>query len=54
MRIHILKKKAHLFIWEGGRESASGGGTERIPSKFHAVNDEPDTGLHPTNGEIIT
>ena len=26
---------------------------ERIPSGLHAVSTVPDTGLHPTNGEIV-
>ena len=29
-------------------------GRERIPSGLHAVNTEPDTGLDPTNLEIMT
>ena len=29
-------------------------GRERIPSGLHAVSTEPDLGLNPTNGEIMT
>ena len=30
------------------------GETERIPSRLHAVGTEPNTGLKPTNREILT
>ena len=50
-----------LFIYlerEKERESVSGGraerGRERIPCRFYAVNAEPNTGLKPTNHEIMT
>ena len=42
-----------MFIYferERGRER----GRERIPSRLHTVSTEPDTGLHPTNHEIMT
>ena len=29
-------------------------GRQRIPSRLHAVGAEPDTGLEPTNLEILT
>ena len=40
------------------RERAQAGkrqrGREKIPSRLHAVNTEPDTGLDIMNGEIMT
>ena len=43
---------------EKERESVSGGraerGRERIPCRFYAVNAETNTGLKPTNHEIMT
>ena len=49
----------YLFTWrERERENMSRGGAERererIPSRFCAVNLELDTGLEPTNHEIVT
>ena len=35
-------------VGEGQREGA------RIPSRFHVVSIEPNSGLDPTNGEIMT
>ena len=36
------------------RESEGGAERERIPSRFHAVSAEPDTGLKLTNHKIMT
>ena len=40
----------------GGREQGRGQkrGRERIPSRFHTVSTEPNTGLQPTNRGIMT
>ena len=48
-------KKAYLLRErvsepERGREK----GRERIPSRFHTISAEPDTGLELTNHEIMT
>ena len=50
-----------LFIFDRQRQSTSGGGAERdgaaeseAGSRLGAVSTEPDTGLEPTNGEIVT
>ena len=39
-----------VHAWEGQRERKG----ERIPSKLHVTNVEPDTALEPTNHEIMT
>ena len=39
---------------EGGRERERERGRERIPSRFHSANMEPDAGLEPINYEITT
>ena len=53
----------YLFLRERERERqrVSGGGAERegdteskAGSRFRAVSTEPDTGLEPTNREIVT
>ena len=46
--LHNLFFKFIYFERERERER------ERIPSRLHAVSAEPDTGLHPTNHEIMT
>ena len=38
----------------GGMGWRGGVGRERIPSRFHTVNTEPDSGLELTNREIMT
>ena len=50
-----------LFIFERERQSVSRGGAERegdteseAGSRLRAVGTEPDTGLEPTNHEIVT
>ena len=37
-----------------GREEQRKRERERIPSRLHAVNTEPDMGLEPLNREIMT
>ena len=50
-----------MFIFEKERENESRGGAERegdteseAGSRLQAVSTEPDTGLEPTNHEIMT
>ena len=48
-----MREREHKQEREGERERAqSRGGTERVPSRFHAVGTEPNMGLDLTNGEI--
>ena len=41
-----------MWEWERGRGREKG--RERVPSRLHAVNKEPDVGLKHTNCEITT
>ena len=47
---------AYLFSFEKERERRRGRerGRQRIPGRFCTVSPEPDTGLEPTNREIMT
>ena len=47
--IHFFN--VYLFIL---RQNVSRGETVRIPSRLCSVSAEPDTGLDPTNPEIVT
>ena len=44
------ERERELCKWGRGRDR----GTERVPSRLHAVSTEPDMGLDPTNPEIVT
>ena len=46
--LFILREREHRGGAEREREA------ERIPTRLHAVSPEPDAGLEPTNGEIMT
>ena len=48
--IYFERERAWGNEWRRGRERDR----ERIPSKLHAVSTETDTGLEPTNHEIMT
>ena len=51
--IYLFMFKVYLFILrKRGRRAERT--RERIPSRFCAVSTEPNTGLHPTNREIMT
>ena len=54
---YLLLFKVYLFRdggrAHGGREGQKEGG-ERIPSRLRPISTEPDTGLDPTNREIMT
>ena len=59
--VHTLFYLFFIFLslfWERERESASQRRAEiqgdRIPSRFHAVNTEPEAGVKLTNREIMT
>ena len=50
-----------VYFWESKRQSVSGGGAERegdteseAGSRLWAVSTDPNTGLEPTNCEIMT
>ena len=53
----VFSFKVYLLILrerEGERQRAWGRERERIPSRLLAVSAEPDSGLEPTNDEILT
>ena len=53
----IIFFKVYLFILrerQQGRDRERERGRERIPSRLHAVSMEPNSGLDPTNEEMMT
>ena len=50
----VLRRREGVrrHAWRRGRERERERG--RIPSRLHTVSMEPDAGLKPTNGEIMT
>ena len=51
MTVYGFLFQVYLFIGEEGQREME---TERIPSRLHTVSAEPNTGLSPTNCEIMT
>ena len=56
--LYILREREREGEREREHVQMGGGGAEseriRIPSRFCAIGAEPNTGLHPTNREIMT
>ena len=51
-QMSALKKKC-LFILSESQQEIRGRGKERLSSRVHTLSTEPDTGLNPTNCEIM-
>ena len=49
--LYLLRESVCTQVGEGQRERPEE--RERMPSRFHTASAEPDTGLEPTNGEIM-